>query len=141
MRRLVQNPSPAIALLRDNLKPAQPVDVKRVQQWLLDLEGDDFMTRQAAVAKLEKLGDAIDTPLQKALTAGLGLEARRRVQAIVAKFETLTPDRLARSRALETLEQIATPEAVRLLESLAKGEPAARLTREARESLERIRKR
>ena len=46
-----------------------------------------------------------------------------------------------RWRALEVLEQIATPEAVLLLEKHAGGQPEARLTREAAETLGRIRKR
>jgi hypothetical protein len=41
-------------------------------------------------------------------------------------------------RAVEVLERIGNAEARRVLEALAKGAPEARLTREARTSLERL---
>jgi hypothetical protein len=47
-------------------------------------------------------------------------------------------EELRRVRAVEVLELIGTPEARRLLEELAGGEPAARLTREASSSLRRL---
>ena len=40
---------------------------------------------------------------------------------------------------MEVLERIGTPEAVAVLEELSKGDPAATLTREAREALGRPR--
>lgn len=51
------------------------------------------------------------------------------------------PDRLREVRAVEALEHVGGAEARRLLEALAKGAPAARLTREARAALERLEKR
>jgi hypothetical protein len=44
-------------------------------------------------------------------------------------------------RAVEILEQVATPEAVRLLGRLAAEDPGARRTREAKAALERLRSR
>ncbi len=141
VRRLVRNPSPAVALLRDRLKPPEPADAQRVQQWLHDLDSENFEVRQAAFAELEKLGDRVEVPLIQALRGKLALEPKRRVQALIDKLAAPAPERLARWRALEVLEQIATPEAVQLLETHAGGQPEARLTREAAETLGRIRKR
>jgi hypothetical protein len=45
---------------------------------------------------------------------------------------------LASWRAVIVLEQINTPQARDLLEALAKGSPAARLTREAQAALQRL---
>ena len=41
-------------------------------------------------------------------------------------------------RAVEVLERIGTSEAAELLKALAKGTPAARVTKEAKASLERL---
>jgi WD40 repeat protein len=140
IRRLVQNSAPALTLLRANLAPAKPVDQTPLPQWLRDLDSEDFGVRQTASAELEKLADRIETVLQKAMEGKVSLETRRRIEAMLARAET-SPDRLRQSRALEALEQIATPDAVLLLKTLVRGEPAARLTREAAETLDRIRKR
>jgi hypothetical protein len=49
------------------------------------------------------------------------------------------PDRLRELRALEVLERLATPEAAALLDELARGPPAARLTRDAAAARDRLR--
>jgi hypothetical protein len=41
-------------------------------------------------------------------------------------------------RALEVLEQVGTPEATKLLRTLAKGAPEAGLTRQAKQALARL---
>ena len=116
------------------------VATKQLGQWLHNLDNDDFEVRQSAGAALEKFGDRIEAALQKASTENRSLESKRRIEALLAGIE-ISPDRLRGSRALEALEQIATPEAAQLLEALAAGAPAARLTREAAQSLERMRRR
>jgi RNA polymerase sigma factor (sigma-70 family) len=141
VRKLIADADTAVALLAERLKPAPPVDSNRVQQWLEDLGSDDFDARQAATIALENLGDRIETMLRDVVTSGLALEAKRRVQSLIDKFDAPIPDLLARSRALEALEQIATPAAVRLLETMAAGQSDARLTRQAAAALGRTRKR
>jgi RNA polymerase sigma factor (sigma-70 family) len=141
VRRLIGHPSPSVAFLRERLKPAAPVDLKQVKLRLQELTSDDFELRQSATAELALLGDRIEMSLKEAVKTGLALEPKRRLQTLIEKLDTLTPERLAPVRALEALEQVATPEAVRLLESLAAGAPGARLTREATAVLDRVRKR
>jgi hypothetical protein len=48
---------------------------------------------------------------------------------------------LQKLRAVEVLEYIGIPEACQLLEELAKGAPTARITQEAKASMERLAKR
>ena len=49
-----------------------------------------------------------------------------------------TPEARRNLRAVGILENIATPEAKKLLETLATGAPEARLTQEAKASLDRV---
>jgi hypothetical protein len=140
IRALIQSPDSAIALLRGRVKPVEPVNAAKLKQLLRDLDGDDFEARQGALAELQKLGDRIEGALQHALKTIPSLEAKRRLQALLENVDVPLPERLAQGRALESLEQIASPEAVRLIEALAAGAPEARLTREAAEVLHRVRK-
>jgi hypothetical protein len=83
--------------------------------------------------------------LQKAAEQPASAEVARQVKRLLDKLnsERLHPGREAvrLARALEVLEHAGTAEARELLQTLAGGEVKARLTREARESLERLAKR
>ncbi len=141
VRRLVQHRAAAVALVRERMKPAAPIDAERFGQRLAELDSADFAVRQTAFAELEQLGDAIEGRLRKALAGQRTLEAKRRIEALLAKGTAATPEHLGRWRALEALEQIATPDALRLLDALAAGEPSARLTCDAAAACARLQKR
>ena len=70
-------------------------------------------------------------------------EVRRRLERLLQVLEGVVAsgERLQAVRAVEVLEQIGTAEAKQLLQSLASGAPGARLTQEAKASLERLAKR
>jgi hypothetical protein len=51
-----------------------------------------------------------------------------------------SPQRLQALRAVEVLEHIGSPEAIKVLEYLSQGAPGARLTQEAKASLDRLHK-
>jgi hypothetical protein len=108
---------------------------------LLDLDDRRFAVRQKASAELTRLGEAALPALKLALAGDVSLEARRRGQRIVDELTTPSGDRLRGLRAVEVLENIGTQQARALLQKLATGAPEARLTLEARASLERIEKR
>ena len=55
--------------------------------------------------------------------------------------EKLSPDRLQALRAIEALEQIGSPDARKVLDTLAKGMPESRQTREAKAALDRLQQR
>jgi hypothetical protein len=139
IRDLIRNSDSAIPLLRTRLKPAEPLDPKRLKQWLQDLDGDAFEARQAAFAELGRLGDRIEAPLRQALKERPSLEAQRRLEGLLENLDTVSPEHLARWRSLEALEQMSTTEAVQLLEELSAGQPGARLTEEASAVLVRVR--
>jgi len=66
------------------------------------------------------------------------LEVQRRVESLLTKLEQTSVRSL---RAVEVLEYIGSPEAKNVLETLATGAEGARLTKEAKASLERLDKR
>jgi hypothetical protein len=65
---------------------------------------------------------------------------RDRVKPLLARLDW-SAGWLRTLRALQVVESVGTPEARELLESLARGAPYARLTREAKASLSRLAKR
>lgn len=141
MRRLVRQPDAAVRLLRERLKPAPPADARLLKQWLDGLDSADFETRQDALLALEKLGDRIESALREAYRREQSLEAKRRIAALLAKLDAPTPERLVRCRTLEALEQMATADAMCLLDALASGAPTATLTREATAARDRVQRR
>jgi RNA polymerase sigma factor (sigma-70 family) len=123
--------------LNDRLQPTRPADAKRVAALINALDSEDFAVRSRAERGLAQLGDAAADMLRK--TNPPSLEARRRIEQLLRALEPPIshPQHLRALRAVEALEYMNTPDAVRLLEHLAAGGPQARLTQEARASLQR----
>ncbi len=137
--RLVADPAGAAGLLRERLKPVPAAEEEQVRRWLKDLDSPRFATRQRAADELAKVADAAASLLRKAEDdAALSAEVRKRLRAILAELESPAPERLRQSRALEVLEAVRTPEARQVLEALARGAAGARVTREAKEALDRL---
>jgi hypothetical protein len=85
------------------------------------------------------MGELAEPALLQAATSA-DLELRRRGRRLLDKLTGPLPpgDRLREVRAVEVLELVGAPAAKRLLEELAAGEPAARLTLEAVASMGRL---
>ncbi len=128
--------SPAgVKSLGRRLPPAPPArDEARIARLVQSLDGDDFQERQAATQELAKLGEAAEPALRRALEGKPSAEARRRLERLL---EGDTAERLRTDRALEALELSRLPEADRVLEALAKGDPEARRTQGAKAALGR----
>jgi hypothetical protein len=107
---------------------------------MTDLDSDQFAVRAKATTELEQWSELAEAALRKALADQPSLEVRRRVQLLLERLDgpITSPERLRAMRAVEVLEHIDTPEARRLLEQLARGAPAALLTKEAKASLGRL---
>jgi HEAT repeat protein len=114
------------------------VDGTKITRWINDLNSDIFATREQASTELAKLGDRAESALRRELGKSPSLEARRRIAALLDTLSSLTPQVFFSLRAVEVLEYIGTPQAREILEDLATGDPDARLTREAKESLRRL---
>ena len=121
--------------------PAQ--QQQHIRRLIAELDSDQFKLRQRAAVELERLGKLAEPALHDALRGQPSTEARRRMEAILAGLQdwTLPPDTLTGLRIIGVLEQIGTPEAKEILQTLAKRAPDARLTQEAKASLERLAKR
>jgi len=76
--------------------------------------------------------------LREALAGNLTLEARRRVEALLAHASPTVSEPLRALRGVRILEQIATAEARRVLQTLARNDPETALAREARAALARL---
>jgi hypothetical protein len=107
------------------------------------LDDDEFTVRERASAELAKLGEGAREVLEAARQTTKSAEVRRRAQELLDKLQgpVPSPEVLRSLRAVEALERIGSPDARRLLEELAGGAPPARLTQEAKASMERLARR
>jgi WD40 repeat protein/beta-lactamase regulating signal transducer with metallopeptidase domain len=138
--KLAGDPKQAVPFLAERLKPAARVDPQKIDRLIADLDSEKFAVRKEAVSSLLKVGEQAVPALQKLLASSPPLETRKRVEELVDQLTggTLTTEQLRVVRAVEALERIATPEARRLLGTLAEGAPGALPTREAQAALNRL---
>jgi WD40 repeat protein len=138
--KMAASESQAVSFLARCLRPVPRVAEERLRRLIADLDGDQFEARQEAMQELKRLGERAEPGLRAALKDKLPLGARKRVEELLENIKAgaMIPESLRGVRAVEVLEQIGTPEARQLLRMLADGAPSARLTREAKASLERL---
>jgi len=144
MSRLTGDPKQAVALLAEKLRPTAGPNEKQFRQWVKALGSADFAARQSAAAELEKAGVAALAVLEEALAKKPDLETARSARMIADKIALALPisgpELIRGRRALQLLEQLATPEARALLEAIARGGCNLPLARQANESLARLRR-
>jgi WD40 repeat protein len=140
-RLSTNSPDQVVAFLGGRLKPTPPVEVGKIDGLIKDLDSSKFRVRQKASDDLEKLGELAEPALRQALAVQPSLEALRRVQRLLDKLAggaPLSADQVRLVRAVEVLEQVATPAARQVLTTLAGGAAGALPTREAQAALERL---
>ncbi len=128
----------SVAYLKEQLKPAVPADEKDIQTHLARLDDDDFDTRERAFARLKEHGELALPLLRKALAGSPSPNLKAKLEDLIARAQEMTPERLRGVRAVLALEYIGTAAARDLLAEVAKGAPAARLTRDADAALKRL---
>jgi hypothetical protein len=131
----------AVPFLAECLRPVPRVTNEQLARLIADLDSDRFKVRSRASAELHRLGEQAEPALRKVLASQPSAEVRRRVQTLLDESRTVSDEELHVLRALEVLEQIGTPGSRHVLEVLTTGVPEARLTCEARASLERLARR
>jgi RNA polymerase sigma factor (sigma-70 family) len=129
----------AEALLKERLRPAEPTDDNRVARLIAEVDSDDFDTREKAAREIVTIGEAAGPALRKALAGNPSAELRRQAEEALRQIDPSQSGEAVRGvRAVEVLEYLATPDARKVLRELAKGAADARLTREAKASLDRL---
>ena len=68
-------------------RPRGPLDRKKAETWLRDLDDESFEARQTASRELEILGVAAKPLLREALRGRPSVEARRRAEQLLAKLQ------------------------------------------------------
>jgi WD40 repeat protein len=144
MKTLIGTPQETVSLMGKHLRPmpAKTSPSKEIAQLLRDLDNDDLKVREQATRRLEELGSAAQLALREGLEDNPSPEVRRRIEGLLTKLEEPSSfrERLRPLRAVKVLEQIGTPEAKKVLQTLTHGRPEAALTKEAKAALERLAK-
>ena len=138
------NANSAAEFIGKRLLPVAPLDSKQVAQWLADLDSDEFVVRERAATDLAKFGELAVPAMQEALKKKPPLEKRRTLEALLATHGSpvvTAPEQLRGLRAIEALEYLGSADAKKVLAKIATGVPEARMTKEAKASLERLAKR
>jgi WD40 repeat protein len=140
LQDLVAAPRQAVSWLREHLQRVSPVTEKDLARLIAQLGDDEFAVREKATTQIEALGELATPTLRRALAVTISKEARRRIEQLLDRQQAggLTREQLRSLRALEVLEHIGSREARLALEGIAEGAPEARLTQEARASVQRL---
>lgn len=129
----------AVPFLKARLKAEITLDAAQFARIIDSLGDPAFAVRTRAAKELEALGETAEEPLRQALANKPPLETSRRIELLLAKLAShaAATEQLRTTRALGALERMAQGAAHALLQALAQGPPAARLTREAKLALAR----
>jgi WD40 repeat protein len=140
VQRLAASPGTAVPFLEKRLSPVSPLPAERVRRLLQELDDPAFVTREKALVGLKNLGELALPEVRQAQQQARSVDLRRRLDDLYQHLTGAYPEKLCQVRAVEALEWMATPEAVKLLEHLATGAPEATLTKEAQAAVKRLRR-
>jgi hypothetical protein len=143
---LADAPAQAVSMCRQRLRPANHPDLSKLDGYLADLDSDEFAARTSAEQSLIKMAgdaesvEAVERALRRIAESAQSLEARTRAQHLLENLRDPVPgpELLRALRAVGILEQIASPAAIQVLQTLASGATEAPLTRHAKSALQRI---
>jgi RNA polymerase sigma factor (sigma-70 family) len=139
LAKLADDPKAAVALFRQHITPAIGIDDATLDRIVEELDSKQFEARRKASEELDRLGDTAIAGVKRRLAKAQSLELRRRLELFLTKWDRDEPtaERLREVRALQLMEELATPEALALLRDLARGNGNARRTEEAAQALAR----
>jgi WD40 repeat protein len=142
---LVSDPANTLPYLLERLrasKPREGLSAEQITRLIDALDSEEYAVRRQATEELERAGQRAGELLRKALAKPASLEAKKRLERLVSRLAPsgLLPEELTAVRAVQVAETIGTPEARKMLETLAAGAPGLRLTEEASQALERLKR-
>lgn len=140
IRTLVAKGDRCIPFLRAQLKPVPITDGGQIVRLIAQLNDVSFARREAATKELQQLAEPAEPALRQALSNKPASESTRRIEELlqVLRVPVKDPIALQAIRAIEVLEKVGTMGARHVIETIAAGAPDARLTQEAKASLERL---
>jgi RNA polymerase sigma factor (sigma-70 family) len=130
----------SVPWLRAHVRPMLAPARDRLAMLIADLDSEDSKTREKAGTQLAQLGSAAESSLRRALVESRSASVQKQIECLLEGegFNPLTPTRLQQIRAVQVLEWARTLEALEVLTALAKGEPDAWLTKEAKKAVTRL---
>jgi WD40 repeat protein len=137
---LSSSPAEAVNLFKARLRPRPPVDAKRIDKLIEELDDDSYAVREKASEELGEIGMLAEEALKKAAKSS-SLEVRRRALDLLRKLKggaSVAPERLRARRAVEVLERIGTPAARAMLVNMLKMKLDSNLEASIKSSLERL---
>lgn len=137
---LYRRPAESAKQVADRIPAPAPTPEAKLAQHVADLGSEDFQTREAAVAALEKVTGEAAPLLREAVAKSTSAEVRKLANELLGKLEApaTRPDDLRVLRAVEVLEGLRTPEARAVLGKWAAGPRGHRLTTEAAAAVARL---
>jgi Tol biopolymer transport system component len=137
---LTASPKAAVTMFSERLQPPPKPDLKKIDRLVRQLDSDSFQEREAASRTLRKIGAAAAPALRRAVQGKPSLELRTRATQLLKRIDGnfAPPEQLRFVRAVEVLENCATPDAKTLLKKLAKSNPQSRLAVESQAALARL---
>jgi hypothetical protein len=136
--QMARAPGVTLRYLRKRMHPATAAPKEQTGPLLAELDSQDFKKREESVRQLRALSDRADSAIRQALKSNPSLEARLRLEGLLKDLKAPpSGERLGELRAVTVLERIGTRAARELLSVLAEGDAEARLTQEAKMSLQR----
>ncbi len=130
----------AASFLADRLKLSSD---DRAAGVVAELDNDDLSARDKAQKDLREMGLTALSALHQAVAKGAAGEMLIRIKVLIEELEgpaLKNSDVVRRLRAIQILDQIGTPAAMRVLESLAKDSPSHRERVEAARALKRLKR-
>ncbi|MHB1425450.1 MAG: WD40 repeat domain-containing protein [Gemmataceae bacterium] len=140
MQTLLAAGNQAVSILKQHLRPAPEIDEQRIDRLIADLDGDRFEVREKSAQELRGMGENAEPALRKVFAGKPTAEQRLRVKQLLQQIDAEhSPEYLRGLRAVEVLERLGSADAQQVLKTLADGGAQARLTREAKAALRRLR--
>lgn len=141
-RKLATARDHALDFLHDRIRTlaVPPLDWKRIDGYIQDLDDPDFTRRRTATRELEPLAEFLRVRLENYLESKPDLEGARRARKLLERAvePELTPDRIRSLEAIEILEFLKTPRSRAILEDIARAALIHRIRQAARDALDRL---